>query len=307
MPKHVDKNKVRQCILSQTQPFTPDDIAFQTNVSSATTRNLILELKSQGHVVLDHKDGRRIYYGTTDKATSVRKESNIMSLPVKERFKYVAGVVDMVVNGHTPSALITGVAGIGKTHMVLDRFKAAKKKENMDYHVVKGHSAPMGLYRFLHDHNDSCIVFDDCDSVFKDDLSLNLLKSALDSYEIRKIHWLSERMPEDLESSFEFTGQIVFVSNFDAERISEPVKSRTMLIDLQMSRSEIVEYMREIVGDIIPTVSMKHKLEVIDFLDETKDSFAQFNLRTLIKVGRIRQGVGDNRTMDWKKMAMVVE
>lgn len=307
MPKQVNKEKIRQCIMSQQRPFTPDDIAFQTNVSNGTTRSMILELKSQGHVGIDHKDGKRIYYGTTSKSSSGPRENKMLALPVKERFQYVAGVVDMVVHGHAPSAMITGVAGIGKTYMVLDRFKRAKKKMGNQFHLVKGHATPMGLYRYLYEHCDATIVFDDCDDVFKELQAINILKSALDSYDKRIVHWLSERMPGDLETSFEFTGQIIFVSNIDADRIEDAIKSRTLLIDLQMSRKEIIEYMREIIKVILPEVSIAHKNEVIDFLDDTKDSFDHFNLRTLIKIGRIRASAKRGSSVDWKKMATVVE
>ena len=112
-------------------------------------------------------------------------------------------------------------------------------------------------------------------------------------------------MPEDLEREFDFEGQIIFVSNRDPNSIDEAVKSRTMVMDLQMSRAEIVEYMRSIYKYILPEITNKHKEEVIDYLGEIRDKFNQFNLRTLIKVARIRAGV--EKGTDWQKMALVIE
>ena len=47
---------------------------------------------------------------------------------------------------------------------------------------------PIGLYCKLYNFSnaDNVLVFDDCDSVLLDDLSLNILKAALDSKELEK-------------------------------------------------------------------------------------------------------------------------
>jgi len=201
--------------------------------------------------------------------------------------------------------MITGIAGIGKTHLVKERFKANDKVEGDDYHIVSGHSSPLGLYKFLHDHSDSTIVFDDCDSVFKDETSVNILKSALDSYEVRKVCWQSARMPEDLEPEFDFTGQIIFISNMDSSKIDEAVKSRTIVIDIQMSRKEICDYLWNLIGFIEPKMKMDDKKEVLTYLDERCESFEQFNLRSFIKSCRIYRTAKINNA-DWKKMIMVL-
>lgn len=308
MPKVINKDNVRRIIRTQgDKSFTPDDIGFQANVSSASAYVLIKELMGMGEVVVDHKDGRRMYYALTDKSKAQTPSQNsILSLPVEDRFKYIAGIADMVINGVSPSALITGIAGIGKTYLVKERFELAGKQEGIDFHFVTGHSSPMGLYRYLYEHRDSTIVFDDCDSVFKDAIAVNLLKSALDSYDVRKVNWVSERMPDDLESEFEFEGSIIFISNLDESRIDEAVKSRTFVIDLQLTRKEIVEYMKSIADVIEPDMKLKDKHEVIDYLNDVKDTFKQFNLRTFIKVARIRKGA-TMAGIDWRKMALVLD
>lgn len=309
MPKQINKDNVRRVIRNQgDKSFTPDDIAYESQVSSASAYLLIKELMDMGEVVLDHKDGRRMYYALKDKSgqAAAPSEHSILSLPVDDRFKYIAGIADMVIGGVSPSALITGIAGIGKTYLVRNRFELAGHKEGIDYHFVTGHSSPMGLYRFLYEHRDATIVFDDCDSVFKDAIAVNLLKSALDSYDVRKVNWVSERMPDDLEPEFNFEGSIIFISNLDESRIDEAVKSRTFVIDLQLTRKEIVEYMRSIVDVIEPDMTKQAKLEVIDYLDDVKDAFKQFNLRTFIKVARIRKGSAMTG-IDWKKMALVLD
>lgn len=45
----------------------------------------------------------------------------------------------------------------------------------------------MGLYMALFINRDKLIVFDDCDSVFGNIDSVNILKAALDSYDTRMV------------------------------------------------------------------------------------------------------------------------
>ena len=67
----------------------------------------------------------------------------------------------------------------------------------------------------------SVIVFDDCDTVLFDDLSLNILKAALDTGKKRIIQWNTESRVLDREGipdKFEFEGAVIFITNvkFDA-------------------------------------------------------------------------------------------
>ncbi|NBR61845.1 MAG: hypothetical protein EBT86_09405, partial [Actinobacteria bacterium] len=84
--------------------------------------------------------------------------------------------------------------------------------------VVKGSATPIGLYQTLYKYSDkNCVlVFDDCDSILLDDVSLNLLKGALDSGKKRKISWLSESAAlrrEGIPDSFNFHGSVIFITN----------------------------------------------------------------------------------------------
>ena len=59
------------------------------------------------------------------------------------------------------------------------------------------------------------IVFDDCDSVLLDDLSLNILKAALDSKKVRRICWNTDSFKlrnEGVPDHFEFKGCLLYTS-----------------------------------------------------------------------------------------------
>jgi ABC-type cobalamin/Fe3+-siderophores transport system ATPase subunit len=300
--QHVDN-----VILSQKQPFTPDRIAMLAKCQFSRAYLRIRELTAMGKIRTDHKDGKRIFYGVVDAAGQqvLRQSKDIMSLTPAERFQYIGYVTDMVINKFAPSTLILGTSGVGKTFLVKSRFKANKQTEGTDFHTVTGHSTPMGLYAFLHNHRNATIVFDDCDSVFSDATSLNILKSALDSYDVRKVCWNSMRLPEELEPSFEFEGSIIFISNLDSSKVDAAVLSRTLVIDLQMSRAEISEHLKSLVGVIEPKMSPAEKLEVLDYIDTMRDAMENYNIRTFIKACRIRKSTETNGA-DWRKMILVL-
>ena len=304
----IDKEEVRKTILAQPRTFEYTDIAREAKISTASASHIIRDMIAEGFIIVDHKIGKRkIYAVSSNGGNNGVEKPNILQLPPHERFEYIGDIVDMVVNGITPSALITGVAGIGKTYIVKDRLHANGFKENDHYVINTTHATPGGLYCLLHKHRDQTVVFDDCDSVFSDEKSVNILKAALDSYEVRKLCWPTMgKLPEGIEDSFEFTGNIIFVSNRTSDRIDEAVKSRTMVIDLQMSRKEIGEYIGTIMENItIVKLPMEDKQIVLDELIQVADSFDQFNIRTFIKACRLYKGAMLSGK-DWKKSLAII-
>ena len=89
---------------------------------------------------------------------------------------------------------------------------------------------------------DQIVIFDDCDSVLQDKVAVNILKAALDSYDKRTISWLQKGFIDDgLPNSFEFQGNVIFISNMSSDKIDQAVKSRSMTIDLSMSIDDKIE------------------------------------------------------------------
>lgn len=303
----IDVNKVRKVISSQPRTFEYTDIAREAHISTASALKIVKDMVAEGAVIVDHKVGKRnIFAISANGSANGDIKPSVIQLTPEERFEYVGDVVDMVAHGITPSALITGVSGIGKTFIVKKRLKAHGLEEGMDYKFITAHATPLGLYRLLYENRHKTLVFDDCDSVFNKEEGINVLKAALDSYEVRKVCWNSTKLPDDLEPEFEFEGQIIFVSNRTADKIDEAVKSRTMTIDLQMSRQEICEYIGTIL-DKIDAVKLPlfEKELVLGELKKIADGFEQFNIRTFIKACRIYQGCQISGK-DWKKSLSVI-
>lgn len=213
---------------------------------------------------------------------------------IDERFEFVEELVQMVRDGVTPSMMVTGQGGLGKSFTVLEQVK--DMQENRDYIVIKGFSTPKALFGLLQRNRTKLLIFDDCDSVLKDATSLNLLKSALDSFGKRRITWNSTSN-DDMETSFDFEGSIIFISNM--EKLPQPLVSRSYTVNLNMTTKDKLQRMKTILPELAPELRIQYKIEALEFVKKHADKIKDLNFRTLIKVAKIRKGARG----DWEKMA----
>ena len=235
---------------------------------------------------------------------------------INERFGFVSDMVTMLANGAQASVVVTGPGGLGKSFTVnqtltsngfkdvstLEDFAVGTViKSNKAFRVIKGYTTPQGLYRTLYENRDGVIVFDDCDSVLKDPVSLNLLKCALDSYSRRIISWRADIKDEDLPTTFEFKGRIVFISNLASTQIDQAIITRSMAVDLSMTRKQKIERMRHLLdsGEFMPEFDKGTKTDAMSLIDKLQDKVKELSLRTLIQVTKIRKSAGSN----WANLA----
>ena len=235
---------------------------------------------------------------------------------INERFGFVTDMVAMLAVGAQSSVVVTGPGGLGKSFTVTKAltecgFKDVSTVEHMpvgtiikstkSFRVIKGYSTPKGLYRTLFENKDGVIVFDDCDSVLKDPISLNLLKGALDSYSRRIISWRADIRDDDLPTTFEFKGRVVFISNLASANIDQAIITRSMAVDLSMTSKQKVERMRHLLnsGEFMPEFSKPIKEEAMALIERLQDKVKELSLRTLIQVTKIRQSAGKN----WSNLA----
>ena len=237
---------------------------------------------------------------------------------ITKRFEFVKQMVSMVAKKTVASAIITGQGGLGKTHSVIRALKdcglhdvtdlasfevGTRLQGSKSFRIIKGFSTAKGLYRSLFEGNGMTLVFDDCDSVLKDPVALNLLKGALDSYGERYISWNADIKDEDLPRSFKFTGSIVFISNKDMDSLDQAVRSRALCVDLSMTEEQKIERMETIVDDaeFLPEYSKEYKHDALEFLRSMVKSVQNLSLRSLISVVKIRAEGGD-----WKHLAKYI-
>jgi len=217
---------------------------------------------------------------------------------INQRFEFLNNLTHMVIGGVTPSLIVTGEGGLGKTHSVNQTIESTDMTED-DYVFFKGYSTARGLYNALYDNNGKLIIFDDCDSVLEDKVALNILKSALDSYEKRTITWMAKMNKNDeYPQQFDFTGRIIFISNKSKESMNDAILSRSLTVDLSMTPDDKIDRMTSIIGSILPDYVLEDKLEALNFLASVKNE-VNLNMRMLIMVIKMKAAYPDN----WVDMA----
>jgi len=149
---------------------------------------------------------------------------------IEDRFQILDEMTAATVRGNVRAMIVTGPPGVGKSYGVEKELEKGGILDDLagrrrSYEVVKGAMTPVGLFckLFEYSNSNSVLVFDDCDSVLFDELSLNILKAALDSGKKRIIHWNADSAKlrnEGVPNKFEFKGSVIFITNlkFDAVR-----------------------------------------------------------------------------------------
>lgn len=217
---------------------------------------------------------------------------------VDERFGFLSTLIKMVREGISKSMILTGEGGIGKSYSVREELKDLV--EDVDYQITTGFATPKGLFQFLYKNNGQFIIFDDCDSVLKDPTSMNLLKGALDSVSKRRtITWASnDSAGGDMPKKFDFTGQVIFISNIKTENLPQALLSRALFVDLNMSTEDKIKRMWTILPDVLPNVALDKREEAMQFIDDHKMKIKKLDFRTLDQVIKIRIGAPD-----WERLA----
>jgi hypothetical protein len=222
---------------------------------------------------------------------------------IDEKFDDLVELTEAIADGHINSLIVTGTGGAGKSHTVEETLK----EHGVDYKIKKGSSTAKGLYLAMFENNEGILVYDDCDSIFYDKTSVNLFKAALDTKESRWITWDSERMPEDTPNEFEYTGRVIFISNLSTNTINEKtqgaLKSRSVVIEFDLTGEEMLERLERLKDKIMPEVASKLKTEIIEHLKLQ----AKSRPNTTITVRALTIGVGlQKASKNWKRLMKYV-
>ena len=244
---------------------------------------------------------------------------------LRSRFEILDDMTRAVKAGKVRAMIVTGPPGVGKSfgvEKVLARHDVfadiAQDGKLKKYEVVKGAMSAIGLYKKLYEFSDkkSILVFDDCDSVLLDDLSLNILKAALDSSAKRTIHWNTDSRllrSEGVPNSFEFKGGAIFITNIKFEHVKskklkdhlEALESRCHYLDLTIDteREKMLRIKQIVTDGMLDSYEFSDtaKAEVVDFIDDNKKKLRELSLRTVLKVADLKASFPDR----WKSVAEI--
>ena len=240
---------------------------------------------------------------------------------LRERFDMLEDMTKAAKKGTVRAMIVSGPPGVGKSfgvEKVLGKHDliATLGEKAPRYEVVKGAMSAIGLYCKLFNYadKDNVLVFDDCDSVLLDDLSLNILKAALDSKKSRRIHWNTDSFKlrnEGVPDSFEFKGSAIFITNIKFDNVKskklrdhlEALESRCHYIDLTIdTEREKMLRIKQITGDgMLDEYALGEGVvdEIVDFVDINKKRLRELSLRTVLKVADLAKAFPDK----WEAMA----
>ena len=263
----------------------------------------------------------KAYEVVGDHQIEVRKETDEETIErLRERFDMLEDMTRACKKGDVRAMIVSGPPGVGKSHgveKVLAKHDMITTLANTapKYVVVKGAMSPLGLYMKLFNYSakDNVVVFDDCDSIFQDELSLNILKAALDSKKTRKIFWNTDSRAlrsEGIPDQFEFKGSAVFITNLKFEKVKgklrehlEALESRCHYIDLTIDTDrEKMLRIKQIVGDgMLDEYAFEDDTaeEILDFVSINKDRLRELSLRTVLKIADLAKAF----PAKWESMA----
>ena len=238
-----------------------------------------------------------------------------------ERFEILDEMTKAVKSGDVRAMIVSGPPGVGKSYgveQVLEKTDIFGKLAGWKpkYEIVKGTMSSVGLYAKLYQYSDekSVIVFDDCDTVLMEDLSLNILKAALDSSKKRYISWNTDSRllrSEGIPDRFEFKGAAIFITNIKFDQVKSKrlrehlnaLESRCHYIDLQMdtTREKILRIKQIVAAGMLNDYEFTEDEveEIVSFIVDNKDKLRELSLRMVLKIADLRK----SSPASWQSMA----
>ena len=242
---------------------------------------------------------------------------------IKERFEILTQMTEATQEGSVRAMIVSGPPGVGKSYGVEEQLNKSDIFNKMadvppKFEVVRGSMSALGLYQKLYKFSNpgNILVLDDCDSVLFDDISLNILKAALDSSKKRYISWNTESRVlanEGVPDRFEYRGSVIMITNIKFDYVKSKklkdhlaaIMSRCHYLDLTMDtvRDRLLrckQVMRDanVLGDYGFTQEQGN--EIVAFMDEHKKDLNEISLRMVTKIADLRK-----MSDDWKKLARV--
>ena len=228
---------------------------------------------------------------------------------IATRFQILDEMSLACINGDVRAMIVSGPPGVGKSHGVETQLEKSAlfdqiAGKRVRYEVVKGALTALGLYAILYKFSDAknVLVFDDADGVFADELSLNILKAALDSGKRRRIFWNSDSAMlrrEGIPDCFDFKGSVIFITNINFASVKskkladhlEALQSRCHYLDLTISttRDKLLR-IRQVHRDADGGLFKDYEFEgneadqILDFMEANHARLRELSLRMCLKI-----------------------
>ena len=231
------------------------------------------------------------------KNTQKKMDETVYSDP-KYVFEDIKTLTKFVAQGGSKSLIVCGMGGIGKTYEFTSTLRKIYGEPGDKYTYHSGAKiSPRSFYSAVFRERDMLQVWDEADSILKQDDTIMMLKPALDTSGKPAMEYVTNTLPmtgkneaeirdyclqcdeadtlvytnnpnklKDGEmafpSKFYFDGQMIFISNMRASEIEEAIKSRSIFLDVYLSATDVMNRMKTIMKAQYP--------------DETDESLNEF-------------------------------
>jgi hypothetical protein len=241
------------------------------------------------------------------------------------RFAVLDEMSKACIEGSIRSIIVTGPPGVGKSFGVEQQLEKASLFDKITgnrcrFEIAKGAVTALGLYALLYRFSDkgNVIVMDDLD-VWNDELSLNILKGALDSGKRRKICWNSDSSllrKEGIPDSFEFKGSVIFITNVNFNNIRskkmqdhlEALQSRCHFLNLAIETERdkmlrIHQVHRDADGGLFAEYDFEgdEADQILNYMKENAKSLREVSMRAALKIADLIK----IRPTGWQELAKV--
>lgn len=301
-------------MVRQKFPGASTTAASVSSIKSVARRNGLLEKAelTQISADLEQEEITEDSSGETDEEVGAR---------IKTRFDAMDRLAHGVMKGVVPALIGAGPPGLGKSYSIeqaLRKRKEEAKNQGFDFNFdyIQGAISPVGLYISAWNHRmpGDVIVLDDCDSVFADEDSLNILKSMLDSGDKRRLSWRKQSkwlVDQGIDDDFEFEGSVIFLTNLDFEKKIETGKGYAVHYQALMDRCLYLHLTIRTLQDCMVRIRQvvygakmleKYGLnedqikEIMDYLWENRKRFYHLSLRLVHQIALLQQADPEN----WK-------
>ena len=274
---------------------------------------------------IEFLNGEKVVANTVEfKKESVKETETEAMDRSAARFEVLDEMSRAAINGDIRAMIVSGPPGVGKSYGVETQMERASMFDKLAgkkvrFNIVKGAMTALGLYAQLYKYSDTknVLIFDDCDSVFTDDLALNILKAALDSGKTRRICWNSDSRllrEEGIPNTFNFNGSAIFITNLKFSNLKskklqdhlEALQSRCHFLDLTIDGDRdkmlrIKQVHRDADGGLFSDYDFTEEQAqmVIDFMWDNHTKLREVSLRMCLKIADLVKISPNN----WKNLA----
>ena len=274
---------------------------------------------------IEFLNGDNVIANTVEFKKETVKETETEAMDrIATRFEVLDEMSRACINGDIRAMIVSGPPGVGKSYGVETQMEKASMFDKLAgkrvrFNIVKGAMTALGLYAQLYKYSDTknVLIFDDCDSVFTDDLALNILKAALDSGKTRRICWNSDSRllrEEGIPNTFNFNGSAIFITNLKFSNLKskklqdhlEALQSRCHFLDLTIDGDRdkmlrIKQVHRDADGGLFIDYDFTDEQAqmVIDFMWDNHTKLREVSLRMCLKIADLVKISPGN----WKNLA----